>query len=106
VLVVQGGACLALRTPGRGHVGGRRGGDPRRGLLVIGLMTPLAGISVINAGAALSWFLPMPHPGTARRRAPGLVMVAIALLGGRSRWMRRCSGGARSDPLSPAARED
>ena len=75
VLIVQGGACLALRHAGTWGTWAAGATEIIAGaLLVIGLMTPLAGMvgAIGTAGAALSWFpWPMPYPRHGYRRCSG-----------------------------------
>ena len=115
VLVVQGVACLALRHAGTWGTWAAGATEILTGvLLVIGLMTPLAGVvgAIGTAGAALSWFpWPMPPPS-----APAigsllrvLVMVAITLLGPGAISVDAALFGRREitiPPMPDAARED
>jgi uncharacterized membrane protein YphA (DoxX/SURF4 family) len=115
VLIVQGSACLALRPAGTWGTWAAGATEILAGaLLVIGLMTPLAGVvgAIGTASAALSWFpWPMPFPGGT---AIGsllrvLVMVAIALLGPGAISVDAALFGRREiaiPPLPEAARED
>lgn len=87
VLIVHGAACLTHRnaaTWGTWAVGVMA--ILTGALLLLGLMTPLAGVvgAIGGAGVALSWF-PSPTPATLGAGVAGVllvvVMVAIALLG-------------------------